>query len=66
MKIIKFDARIYPESILNKAISDYGKLSTIIYTKIRQNYVCCFVNCIYDEDETILEFGNYMIDLMGS
>lgn len=63
MKIIKLSSSIYDQKKILESIHDFQELCTISI-KYRDDYYClCFENCKYDENKTISEFENYLIDL---
>lgn len=63
MKEIRLNKQLYilediDETI--KAFSDIGKFS---FSEQDHYYLCCLKSSIYDDEETINEFENYLIDL---
>ena len=65
MKTVSYDLNIYPLEIIRGAILDYRHLCTIDLSVEGDLAVLSFFKCLYDEDITINEFSNYLIDLIG-
>ena len=65
MKIRKFDLDIYTVSIIKKAVLDYSHIAKIVVTPKKKHTVCHFLWCKADEERTVDEFSNYLIDLIS-
>ena len=65
MKIRKFDLDIYPVSIIKKAVLDYSHIAKIVVTPRKKYAVCHFLWCKVNEERTVDEFSNYLIDLIS-
>lgn len=65
MKRTKLSKNIYDESIIRQAIRDYGSIANIQLKSDSTYYDLQFENCKYDENRTLKEFENYLIDLMN-
>lgn len=65
MKRTKLSKNIYDESIIRQAIRDYGSIANIQLKSDSAYYDLQFENCKYDENRTLKEFENYLIDLMN-
>lgn len=65
MKRTKLSKNIYDESIIRQAIRDYGSIANIQLKSDSNYYDLQFENCKYDENRTLKEFENYLIDLMN-
>lgn len=65
MKRTKLSKNIYDESIIRQAIRDYGSIANIQLKSDSGYYDLQFENCKYDENRTLKEFENYLIDLMN-
>lgn len=66
MIIKRYDLSIYDTSAIKKAILDYSNLCSISAHYYNLEVELSFSNCVYDENLTIKEFGNYVIELMGA
>lgn len=66
MRRVKYDSGIYTYETIRQAIKDYKELAFIVPTRLQNSTVCNFMMTKYDEELTIKEFGNYLIDLMNS
>lgn len=66
MKVKKFDLEIYPLDLLKMAANDYSKVARILVVPSKNYALCSFMQCKADEQLVIKEFGNYVIDLIGS
>lgn len=49
-----------------RAIADYVALATIETYEEKERIICCFSQCRYDEELTVNEFLNYLVDLLNS
>lgn len=65
MKTIEYDLDIYPLNIIQAAIKSYKDI-VIIDINVQDNKaILSFAQCLYSEELTVKEFGNYLIDLIG-
>ena len=51
---------------VSRAVKDYKRIATITLYEEKDYYVCKFSNCITDPRRVVLEFNNYLIELMNS
>lgn len=65
MKAAKFHKEIFDESAIKKTIVAFSKLTEVSMIEHGYYYICYFNNCLYEEAQTLLEFENYIIDLMN-
>ena len=66
MKIRKYDLEIYPLSIIRQGAKDYSHIAKIVVTPLKKQVTCYFIWCKTDEERTVDEFSNYLIDLIGA
>lgn len=66
MKIRKYDLEIYPLSIIRQAVKDYSHIVRVVVTPEKKQTTCYFIWCKADEERTVDEFSNYLIDLIGA
>lgn len=66
MKTLKYDLDIYPLAAIKQAVSDYSHIAKIMMLHRKGYVICTFIWCAADENQTIAEFSNYLIDLIGS
>ena len=66
MKTKRFDLEIYPLDLLRQAAHDYSKIAKIVIVPSKKFALCHFSRCKTDEQLTVNEFGNYVIELIGS
>lgn len=66
MKIRKFDLDIYPLSIIRKGAKDYSHIAKVVVAPEKNHTTCYFIWCKVDEQRTVDEFSNYLIDLIGA
>lgn len=66
MKKQKFDAEIYPLAVIQRAVRDYAEIARIQILPLKKYTACVFYDCVASEELTVKEFGNYLIDLIGS
>lgn len=62
----KFDLEIYPLELIRRAARDYSKVARIVIVPSKKFAQCHFLWCKADEQLTVNEFGNYVIELIGS
>jgi len=61
-----YNLDIYPERIIMQAINDYRGICNIV-ANIQDSYaVCQFSHGKTDERTIVLEFSNYLIELLNS
>lgn len=65
MKTVRYDSRIYPVEIIEKAIYDYSSLCEIQKIEEQDQIILSFDNTKYNEEITVKEFNNYLLDLIG-
>ncbi|MBR0406276.1 MAG: HxsD-like protein [Eggerthellaceae bacterium] len=57
---------IYQKSFVEKAILAYASIARIDVTTKGDYILCAFRQCTYDENLTVKEFENYLIDLTNN
>lgn len=65
MKKIEFDGDIYNKSAVIRAATGFSNVAKITVTQIGSKILCVLVSSKYNEETTIKEFGNYVIDCMN-
>ncbi len=63
--ILKLKKEIFDLSDLEIALADYYKIAEIHIESSSDYWLCHFVQCEYDMEQTMYEFENYIIDLMN-
>ena len=66
MNELYLSTEIYSVEIIKAAIRQFASLSDINLITESSYYKCIFSECIYDTEETMKEFENYIIDSMNS
>lgn len=66
MKTKNYDLNIYPLDVIKKAKYDYSEIANVTVVVLGKTAKCIFNKCKTDEEVTVKEFGNYLIDLIGS
>ena len=66
MKIRTFDLEIYALSAIQQAVQDYAHIANIRVLPLKNQVKCIFTKCRAQEQLTVQEFSNYVIDLMAS
>lgn len=66
MIVKKFDLDIYPMEQLQRAAKEYSSLANVKIFRAGTFANCLFTHCKYDQQLTVDEFCNYVIDLIGS
>ena len=66
MKTLKLRKELYAQSAIDCAIDAYRGIAMITKSTNGSYEVCSFSECEFDEEQTVLEFENYLIDLMAS
>lgn len=61
--MMKLNKGLYNESIIKQAIRDYRSIALIELSEDHSFYYLQFNECKYDEERTVREFENYLIDL---
>ncbi len=56
--------QIYTSQVIAEAIKAYGKIASISMSEKDEHYVCVFTNCVVDPERVMLEFDNYLIELL--
>ena len=64
--IHRYSKEFYRFDDVAAAIKDYKKLTTITMSEEHGYYVCTFSNCLIEPRRIVLEFNNYLIELMNS
>lgn len=63
---ISLSKEIYPVQTIERAIADYAALASVETYEENGRVTCCFSQCRYDEELTVNEFLNYLVDLLNS
>lgn len=66
MSELLLDKEIYPIGMIEKAIHAYEALSEIKYKNSEKYHILEFAKCRYDENLTMKEYENYVLDLLVS
>ncbi len=61
---IGFDLEIYPLEIIKIAVKEYSKFCTVNLEQKEKIALCTFSSDNIPADLIVLEFGNYLIELM--
>jgi hypothetical protein len=62
-KILFLDLELYPERFIKKAMHNYHEFAEIAFTKRDELVEMFFERCLYDEEQTVREFENHLIEL---
>jgi hypothetical protein len=62
-KTLILDLELYPERLIEKAIRNYREIAEITCTRNGEFAEMLFKNCVYDEERTLREFENHLIEL---
>ena len=62
----KYSNKVYSLSAIKKAINDYGNIARILLSEKEGYYTCEFYNCQIDSQRVMLEFDNYLVELMNT
>ena len=62
----KYDLHIYPLEVIEQAKQDFSQIAKIFVAQKKHIAKCYFLFCVADEQQTVNEFSNYLIDLIGS
>lgn len=54
---------LYDKAYIINSIVEFKEHTTIELSENNEYYICLFKNCVYEAQETIHEFENYLIDL---
>jgi hypothetical protein len=57
---------LYPLSILQTAIEDYGRIAEISLSNEGDYFCCTFSGCAVAPERVVCEFHNYLIELLNS
>lgn len=66
MSKIRLNKELYSIKDIEKAKQSYRNLAEISFMETDCYYILTFDDCYYDEDLTMKEYDNYVIDLMVS
>lgn len=66
MNNLNLSKSIYNKDSINRAIFDYKNFCRIEVRETNNYYLCSFYDCKYDMEKTMLEFENYLIDIINS
>lgn len=48
---------------IEQTIDAFADLCTVLVSEQENTYICVFLDCRYDYENTVKEFENYLIDL---
>lgn len=60
---LKINKEVFSRRKLELSISEFSNLADIKISDNRDHYLLEFSQCKYDENKTVLEFENYLIEL---
>lgn len=60
-----YSKAFYTLEVINRAISDYKGIASITLTSTEAYYRCVFNKCVVDTQRVVLEFNNYLIELLN-
>ena len=63
---IRYSKEFYNYDDIIAAIKDYKRISAITVSEDKDYYICSFSNCVIQPQRVVLEFNNYLIELMNS
>ena len=63
MNELRLSAQIYSADRIREAIGAFAGLCSMSLSSSDGAYAVSFSDCVYDTDETIKEFENYLIEL---
>lgn len=66
MKELLLNKDIYSENSILIAREQFNKLCKVQIVQYDVYCKCIFSECIYDENETVKEFENYLIDFINT
>lgn len=61
-----FSKEFYPKDVILKAIKDYRGIATIEFTTASEYFRCEFHDCVVDPSAVVLEFNNYLLELLNA
>ena len=61
----RFNSEIYSQKAISIAAEAYKDLAEISISVTPEESLVIFDQCEYDEEQTVKEFGNYVIDVMN-
>ena len=61
----RFNSEIYSQTAISIAAEAYKDLAEISISDTPEGFLVIFDQCEYDEEQTVKEFGNYVIDVMN-
>lgn len=61
---LRLNKLFYTYDILVKSKRDYADYADIEIEDNKEYFLCKFINCRYDTRETMLEFENYLIEVI--
>ena len=66
MSRVKINKNIFEKETVLRTIEEYSDIATININETDEYYDLNFDNCKYDQEETVKEFENYLIDLTNN
>ena len=63
MNELRLSSQIYSEGCIREGIDAFADLCSISLSSSDGTYIVSFSDCVYDTDETMKEFENYLIEL---
>lgn len=65
MTNLRLNKELFALEPITDALSAYQNIAKIELTDDSNYWQCCFAECKYGEEQTALEFENYLINLMN-
>lgn len=65
MTSLRLNKELFALGPLTAALNAYQSIAKIELSDDSNYWRCCFVECKYGEEQTALEFENYLINLMN-
>lgn len=65
MTNLRLNKELFALEPITAALSAYQSIAKIELSEDSNYWQCCFTACKYGEEQTALEFENYLIDLMN-
>jgi len=61
-----FNKQIYDSECLRKAAEDFSTIAEISLQDNDKNWICIFSRCLNNDELTVKEYSNYVLDLMNN
>ena len=66
MSKVKINKNIFGKETVLRAMEEYSGIATINVNETDEYFDLDFDNCKYDQEETVKEFENFLIDLTNN